>query len=759
MNSPLDNVINRLENVKRRGKEWDARCPAHDDNKNSLGVSVGKEGRILLCCQAGCKTETIVDRLGLKMSDLFTEADKNPAKSSLSAAYDYTDEAGKALFQCVRFEPKDFRQRRPDGNGGWLWNLKDTRRVLYRLPEVRAAIEKGETVFIVEGEKDADNLARLGLCATCNPMGAGKWSAEYSEQLRGANAVVLPDNDEPGRIHAAQVGAALLQTAARILTLTLPNLPPKGDVSDWIAAGGTKEQLLTLAESAPQADANAAQTTGPEWEEIVSFGSATLPPFPITDLPDWLYRFVEMEAERTQTPPDLAGTLVLTALAAACAGTHEVVIPNGYREPLNLYGVIALPPGSRKTAVFEAVMKPIKEFEKAETAAQMPEIEAAKTSYEILKARLEKAKKEAANGKDAMARLESESDAKALTQELISFPVPSIPRRFADDVTPEKLAGLLAEQGGRMALLSAEGGTFDIIAGRYSDAPNFDVYLKGHAGDTLRVDRQNRPPEFIDRPTLTMGLAVQPDVLQGLAAKPGFRGRGLLGRFLYSLPASNIGGRVVDFAPLSPEAVAAGYEYNSRMMNLLTLAPAQDSDENPVPHSLHLTPAALELLTRWGKKVEKELSDGGELHSLPDWGGKLVGATLRMAGGLHLASGEAGNISDITLGRAIRLAQYFTVHARAVFDMMGADAEIEGARRILDWIRRTRCEKFTKRDAHQALRSRFLKAAELDAPLALLVERSYICEETPERKGDSGRNPGKAFVVNPATQNTQNTQN
>jgi putative DNA primase/helicase len=165
------------------------------------------------------------------------------------ATYDYRDERGDLVFQVCRFEPKDFRQRKPDGKGGWAWSVKGLRRLPYRLPELLAA-PTDRTVFIVEGEKDADRLAGLGLVATCNPGGAGKWRSDYNAFFVGRDAVILPDNDDAGRGHAQAVAANLAPIAARVWILERPGLPPKCDVSDWLAAGGTREELERLAAEA-----------------------------------------------------------------------------------------------------------------------------------------------------------------------------------------------------------------------------------------------------------------------------------------------------------------------------------------------------------------------------------------------------------------------------------------------------------------------------------------------------------------------------
>jgi hypothetical protein len=171
-------------------------------------------------------------------------------RKQIAATYDYYDEAGELLFQSVRYDPKDFRQRRPDGVGGWIWDLKGVRRVLYRLPQLVESAE-GATVYVVEGEKDADRLVELGFVATTNPGGAGKWRAEYNDYLSGKHVVILPDNDEPGRQHAEQVARSVYGVAACVRVVSLPGLPPKGDVSDWFDGAGLDDGLQEIVERSP----------------------------------------------------------------------------------------------------------------------------------------------------------------------------------------------------------------------------------------------------------------------------------------------------------------------------------------------------------------------------------------------------------------------------------------------------------------------------------------------------------------------------
>ena len=175
----------------------------------------------------------------------YTTAGKssNSKKSKIVAEYDYTDEKNSLLFQVVRIEPgpnghkKTFRQRRPDGKGGFIWNMDGVQKVLYRLPEVLQA----ELVLIPEGEKDVDNLRELGFTATTSPGGAEKWLEDYNKALAGRDVVLPPDKDEPGRKHIEKIAKSLKGIAKSVKVLELPGLPDKGDVSDWIEAGGTKE--------------------------------------------------------------------------------------------------------------------------------------------------------------------------------------------------------------------------------------------------------------------------------------------------------------------------------------------------------------------------------------------------------------------------------------------------------------------------------------------------------------------------------------
>jgi hypothetical protein len=230
------------------------------------------------------------------------------------------DETGNLLFQVVRFNPKGFQQRRPKSDGNWVWSVKGIRAIPYRLPELLA--DKTLPVVVVEGEKDVDSLAAWGIPATCNAGGAGKWTPDHAAFLAGRDVAIIPDNDEAGQNHALQVARSLHGVAASVRVVTLPNLPLKGDVSDWIAAGGTLDELVNLMTAAPLRD----PAVDEPWREIIRFEQLELPEFPTDCLPKVIRDWVKAESHATQTPPDLAALLAL-AVCSACVARRVIGEP------------------------------------------------------------------------------------------------------------------------------------------------------------------------------------------------------------------------------------------------------------------------------------------------------------------------------------------------------------------------------------------------------------------------------------------------
>ena len=248
----VEDFLARFKSAKRNGSGAMVPCPSHPDDKGSLSVSEGDDGRILLFCHAGCETATILSALGIEARDLFPEEGRARRKREIVSTYEYTNEKDELLYQVVRFDPKDFRQRKPDGVGGWTWNLNGQERVPFRLSRVLDAARAHGVLWVVEGEKDVLKLEALGLVATTNAGGAGKWTARYAEAMKGARGVyIVPDNDTPGRKHAEDVARSVHEIGIPVKIVTLPGVPEKGDVSDWLTAGGAAEGLTKLAQGAP----------------------------------------------------------------------------------------------------------------------------------------------------------------------------------------------------------------------------------------------------------------------------------------------------------------------------------------------------------------------------------------------------------------------------------------------------------------------------------------------------------------------------
>ncbi len=236
----LDALTSRDCRVARNGSGWQCQCPSHEDRAPSLSISEGDDGRALLHCHANCVVDEIVGALGLTRADLFERE-----RRRIVERYAYSDEHARLLYEVVRFEPKDFRQRRPS-NGAWTWNLRGVRRVLFRLPSVLAAASAGERVYVCEGEKDVEAIVAAGCVATCNAGGAGKWRDEYSRCLRGARVVIVADRDEPGLAHARQVAASC--RAASVDVLGMVQAVEGKDAADHLAAGHALSELAPVEE-------------------------------------------------------------------------------------------------------------------------------------------------------------------------------------------------------------------------------------------------------------------------------------------------------------------------------------------------------------------------------------------------------------------------------------------------------------------------------------------------------------------------------
>lgn len=511
-----------------------------------------------------------------------------------------------------------------------------------------------------------------------------------------------------------------------------------------------------------------------EWEPPVPFADASLPPFPLEALPPALADFVSEVATSVQVPLDMAAMMALGIVAAAGARTCLVQVGDTHQEPLNLFVAVVMEPGSRKSGTLDALAAPLREAERELTVAELPRITEAAEARAIEEKRLARLRDMAAKAKTGDEAAERGREVADLAGALTTVPAP--PRLLADDVTPEAAAKMAGEQGGTLAIVSAEGGLFGNLGGRYQNGqPNLDLFLHGHAGEPHRVDRKGSPPVFIARTCLTVLLAIQPGVLAALSETPAFGERGLVARFLFSIPEDLVGTRFYSNRRIDP---AARNAYHAAIKAIVGLPPAATEDDPGARHLLRLDGQALSLWAQYADDVERRQAEGGDLRSLKHWASKLAGAVARIAGGLHLAE-RAGRgcpwtrpIAPATVAAAWAVGEYLIPHAQAAYGDMGEGADAKTARRLLKWVTRAGLAEFSLRDCHQLHRS--LPQTGLKAALSLLCERGFLRQaEGPKRPG-AGRPKAPTYQVNPLigdaqkdaqrplllnTQNTQNTQN
>jgi hypothetical protein len=468
-----------------------------------------------------------------------------------------------------------------------------------------------------------------------------------------------------------------------------------------------------------------------------------LPPFPVDVLPESIAAMVRAVSEATQTDPAMAATSALSALSACSGGRAEIEVRHGWREPLCLYTATIAAPGERKSAVQQAMVRPIFDTEAQLVAKGAGErLEAATRKQVAVKAaELERnSAARAAEGRQDKAMADAIGAAKFADD----IHVPPIPRLVADDITPEAAASLLAEQSGRLAIISAEGGIFDIIAGRYSRSiPNMDLWLKGHSGDPLKVDRKGRPPEYVRRPALTLGLMIQPAVLTAIAANREFRGRGFLARILYAFPVSKVGRRTI---PAPPVDLAIEKRYEAVVAELASGMARWGGD----PAVLTLTQTAQQAMQTIEAAVEPTLAGDGELAQLADWGAKYVGAVARIAGILHLAEhgpakGPREPVTAHTVLAASRIGTYFRAAAVNAFAEMGADGATADAIYLLGRIRHLGQDEVSERDMYRAAK-RIGSKQDLKTAADRLVDHGYLVRlPIPESTG--GRPGSTRYAV------------
>ncbi len=668
MTTPTERLLAKLPDAKKSGKGWSARCPAHEDRRASLSISEGDNGGVVLHCHAGCEPADIVAALGLTLADLMpprtTTAGKPNVKPRIVMTYNYLDDNGELLFQVVRYEPKDFRQRRPKPGGGWDWSVKGVRVVPYNLSQLLS--DPTRVVVVVEGEKDADNLARIGVLATCNAGGAGKWTPAHAEFLRDRHVIVLSDNDEPGRNHAQQVALTLHGVAASVRIVYLPGLSAKEDVSDWIEADGTKEELKRLAEAAP--------VWTPEvqpWPEPQPLPDLLPPVAPFTAgmLPDAVRSFVEDVAERMQCPIDFPAIAMMIVLAGV-VGRKVAVRPkcrDDWTVVANLWGLAVGRPGLMKTPAINEPTKFLKRLEIDAKRAYDAELQEYQATEMVAKAARQNAeqevKKALKDGADAaeIARRVFEQEQKPPTR-----------RRYqVNDPTVEKLGEILNENPNGVTLCRDELYAFLRSLDKDGHEAARGFYLEAWNGNgRYCYDRIGRGTIDIDAAVVSMIGTIQPSRLAEYvcsAVRGGSGDDGLIQRFQLAVwPDCSSKWHNVD---RWPDLVAKKQVFDLVSgLDELTAdkAGAIQGEDDEFPY-LRFAPDAQAVFDNWLTKLETRLRGDELVPAMESHLAKYRSLVPSLALLIHLADGGIAEISIPAIERAIAWGSYLESHAHRVY--------------------------------------------------------------------------------------------
>ena len=478
------------------------------------------------------------------------------------------------------------------------------------------------------------------------------------------------------------------------------------------------------------------------WPELLAFNDySKLPDFPVDAIPGICGSMVQAVADSCQVDAGLPGSMMLAVLSTAI-GSRVKIILDSHVEQGVLYLISVIGSGNRKSEVNSQLTSPLYTHQKARQEAMMPIITEAENKMRILEKRLEKLQKEAAGKADPIEREIVIRECSILLREMEENPVPHNPVYLVDDITPERLGGIMADNEERVAILSAEGGFFKIIAGLYSKGTtaNLDLILKAHTGDAWASDRVGRESKSMQHPALTLGLAVQPNVIEEIGRNSEFRGRGLSARFLYTCCTSRAGYRTLQTTPV-PASVKDAYH---RLIESLMVVESM--------HELRMSPDAQVVWNDFAGDVEVLLRPGAQLEHLVDWGSKLAGAVARIAGLLHYADSADGFHSNQILKKhvlsACVIGAYYIEHAKAVFGLMKEDTKITTAKKILDYIKRNKPTTFKGRELFNHTNCQSMQ--DIQPGLNILVEWGYIRESVKQEiVARIGRPSSPVYEVNP----------
>jgi putative DNA primase/helicase len=756
----VKDILAQLKKVKNIGpSKWSALCPAHEDKKPSLSIGLGDDAKVLLHCHAGCEVKDIVAAIGLTEADLFCTPPAPTASPTIVATYDYTDVDGKLLYQVIRRSDKSFLQRRPDGRGGWIWNMQDTPRVLYNLPGVVAAPVE-DWLFVVEGEKDVNNLRALNIMATTNSGGAGKWHQIADDSvLHRRKIAIIPDNDVPGREHAQQVASALHGKAKAVKVIELPGLPEKGDVSDWLTqfapedTAGPGAALHELAAQAIEFVPGRVSVSSSEWldPQPIPDDLSAVRPFDVGLLPTTIRPWVADIADRMQCPVDFPAVAAMVGMAGL-VGRKVGIRPkqkDSWTVVPNLWGMLIGRPSMMKSPPLKEALRPIRQM----TQAALEEHQKAYLEF-LAEKELHEIQAAGARKDIAAALKKDDADVTHLQEELKRHLQPAPPKRrryTVNDATVEKLGEILSENPNGVILERDELMGFLKSLERPGQEGARAFYLEAWTGDgEFETDRIGRGNVRIDRVCLSIIGTIQPGPL-GLYLHEAIRGGtgddGLMQRFQLAVWPDDPGPwQVVDRAP-DADARNAAFKVFQRLdeMNGDTVGAKVDMfDDSGVPF-LKFTPAAQQRFYEWMQTRENRLRGGQEHPAVESHLTKYRSLIPSLALLTHLAEDRAGNVGADAMERAIGWSDYLESHARRIYSQ-GVEPAAASARALAKRIQKGEvADGFTLRDIYRNHWSMLGDKPAVEMATALLVELDWLRQQ----QMPTGGMPKLVFHINP----------
>jgi hypothetical protein len=553
------------------------------------------------------------------------------------------------------------------------WNLEGVRRVLFRLQELLKADPKAR-VYIVEGEKDVKRLVKLGLVATTNSGGAGKWQPEYNRFLKGRRVVILPDNDEPGRSHAEEVARNLAGVAKSVKIVHLPHLPDKGDVSDWLQAGGTRKRLVALVKKAPEYRPARLHNPVTTRQTLTSLGvGAAWEPFPVEVFPEPVRSYTIQGSRALRVDPAYFGAVLLPTLAAAVGNHGEIELKRSWREPAVVWASVVAESGSLKSPSFHEATRPVRRRQAAAVTAHEEKIKvyaAAQAKYEEEYKRWKKSK--------------AECDPPDPPEE------PVLERLYCSDVTVEALAVRLEEQRRGLLLMRDElGGWLGSFDAYKRGKVDVNHWLTFYNARDLTVDRKNTesPTLFVPRAAVSIVGTITPGAFRRALGEEHVE-NGLAARLLVVMPPqrekrwtdSVIGETVL-------EAMDRLFD------RLYAMKVPLDVNGQPDPFVYELTGKGKRAwITFYNAHGQVQANATGFAAALL---AKIEGMAARLALIIHLVRKAAGDktvepdyVDHQSVEAGVTLARWFAQEAQRVHGILAESKEEKEDRELAEWILR-----------------------------------------------------------------------